>query len=115
MLKRSPVRIVAFNISDSMLTLTPTADTHEESPALANALKAFAILTREQKAALSRALDGFVDCLASAANPNPHARTIATENAWHNRVNWNEDEWTTWETWGWYRHFCRMVSELASS
>ena len=76
---------------------------------MANALKAFTILTREQKAALSRALDGFVDCLASATNPNPHARAIATENAWHNRANWNEDEWVTWETWGWYRHFCRMV------
>ncbi|KAJ3533816.1 hypothetical protein NM688_g7231 [Phlebia brevispora] len=84
--------------------------THEESPALSSAMKAFAILTREQKAALSRTLDGFVDCLASATNPNPNAKSIVSENAWHNRANWNEDEWVTWETWGWYRHFCRMYS-----
>jgi nuclear cap-binding protein subunit 1 len=80
-----------------------------ESPALTTALKAFSILTREQKAVLSRALDGFVDCLASATDPNPHSKTVVTENSWHNRANWSEDEWTTWETWGWYRHFCRMV------
>ena len=81
----------------------------EESPALASASKAFTILTREQKAALSRTLDGFVDCLVSASNPNPNAKSIVTDHAWHNRANWTEDEWITWETWGWYRHFCRMV------
>ncbi|PSS31995.1 hypothetical protein PHLCEN_2v2237 [Hermanssonia centrifuga] len=83
---------------------------HEDSPALTTALKAFTILTREQKAALSRTLDGFVDCLASATNPNPHAKAVVTENAWHNRANWSESEWVNWETWGWYRHFCRMYS-----
>lgn len=79
---------------------------------MASAMKAFTILTREQKAALSRTLDGFVDCLASATNPNPSAKSIVSENAWHNRANWTEDEWITWETWGWYRHFCRMVRNI---
>lgn len=82
-----------------------------ESPALTTALKAFATLTREQKAALSRTLDGFVDCLASATNPNPAAKTAMSENAWHNRANWSEAEWVTWATWGWYRHFCRLVRD----
>lgn len=81
-----------------------------ESPALTTALKAFATLTREQKAALSRTLDGFVDCLVSATNPNPTAKSAISENAWHNRANWSEAEWVTWGTWGWYRHFCRLVS-----
>ena len=80
-----------------------------ESPALITALKAFSILTREQKAVLSRALDGFVDCLASATNPSPNARLVVSENSWHNRANWSEGEWIAWESWGWYRHFCRMV------
>ncbi|KIM84002.1 hypothetical protein PILCRDRAFT_819029 [Piloderma croceum F 1598] len=84
-----------------------------ESPALVTALKAFASLTREQKAALSRTLDGFVSCLApspSDLNPNPHASIVITEKAWHNRANWSGDEWNTWETWGWYRQFCRAYS-----
>ncbi|KAI0699826.1 cap binding protein 80-PB [Cytidiella melzeri] len=87
----------------------------EESPALSTALKAFSILTREQKMVLSRALDGFVDCLASASNPNPNARNIVAENAWHNRANWSEAEWVALETWGWYRHFCRLYSPYLRS
>jgi nuclear cap-binding protein subunit 1 len=84
-----------------------------ESPALITALKAFASLTREQKSALSRTLDGFVACLApspSDLNPNPHASVVITEKAWHNRANWGGEEWNTWETWGWYRQFCRAYS-----
>src|SRR5882762_398903 len=83
-----------------------------ESPALVTALKAFASLTREQKVALSRTLDGFVACLSpspSDLNPNPYASVVITEKAWHNRANWGGDEWNTWETWGWYRQFCRAV------
>ncbi|PCH41554.1 hypothetical protein WOLCODRAFT_137465 [Wolfiporia cocos MD-104 SS10] len=81
-----------------------------ESPAVTTALKAFTTLTREQKAALARAMDGFVDCLVAEARPNPLAREVITEKAWHNRANWGEAEWETWETWGWYRHFGRMYS-----
>ncbi|KAF8883427.1 MIF4G like-domain-containing protein [Infundibulicybe gibba] len=61
-----------------------------DNPALGTALKAFASLTREQKAALSRTLDGF--------------------KAWLGRVNWVQDEWKAWETWGWFRQFCRVYS-----
>lgn len=90
-----------------------------ESPALSTALKAFATLTREQKAALSRTLDGFVDYLVAENKPNPLAREVITEKAWHNRVNWSENEWETWETWCWFRHFVRTVRpcvhELLSS
>ncbi|CAL1699455.1 unnamed protein product [Somion occarium] len=81
-----------------------------ESAALTTALKAFATLTREQRNALSRALNGFVDCLVSQSNPNVRAGEVIQEKAWHNRVNWNEKEWLAWETWGWYRHFCRTFS-----
>ncbi|CCM03975.1 uncharacterized protein FIBRA_06131 [Fibroporia radiculosa] len=81
-----------------------------ESPALTTALKAFTTLTREQKAALSRTLDGFVGYLVAEDKPNPHARKVITENAWHNRANWDEIEWETWETWCWFRHFSRMYS-----
>lgn len=81
-----------------------------ESPQLTTALKAFATLTREQKAALSRAVDGFVDYLVDLDKPNQTAGEVITEKEWHNRVNWNEEQWETWETWCWFRHFCRAVS-----
>ncbi|KAJ3783585.1 MIF4G like-domain-containing protein [Lentinula aff. detonsa] len=84
-----------------------------ENPALAVALKAFSSLTREQKTALSRTLEGFVSCLApspTSLHPNPKAREILTEHSWHNRANWGKEEWNAWETWGWYRHFCRAYS-----
>ena len=76
------------------------------------ALKAFTSLTREQKAALARTLDGFITCLVpppGAAVPNPHTKTVISEHAWQNRANWGSEEWNAWETWGWYRHFCRLV------
>ncbi|KAF9480787.1 cap binding protein 80-PB [Pholiota conissans] len=84
-----------------------------ENPALSTALKAFSSLTREQKAALSRTLEGFVACLAPSKtekHANPKARTVITEEAWANRTNWERDEWNAWETWGWYRQFCRAYS-----
>ncbi|KAF8164887.1 MIF4G like-domain-containing protein [Crassisporium funariophilum] len=84
-----------------------------DNPALLTALKAVSSLTKEQKTALSRTLDGFVSCLAPSStdpHPNPHARTVISEEAWNNRANWGRDEWNAWETWGWYRQFCRAYS-----
>ncbi|KAJ7367816.1 MIF4G like-domain-containing protein [Mycena albidolilacea] len=84
-----------------------------DSPALTTALKAFASLTREQKGALSRTLDGFVSCLAPAAtdlNPNPHARIVISDEGWNDRAAWDKDQWNAWETWGWYRQFCRSYA-----
>ncbi|KAI0773723.1 cap binding protein 80-PB [Fomes fomentarius] len=80
-----------------------------ESPQLTSALKAFTILTREQKAALTRTLDGFVDYLV-AEHAKPTTQEVITENAWHNRANWEDEDWETWETWGWYRHWSRTYS-----
>ncbi|KAF8803946.1 hypothetical protein BYT27DRAFT_6725890 [Phlegmacium glaucopus] len=84
-----------------------------DNPALTTALKAVSSLTKEQKAALSRTLEGFVSCLAPSPadpHPNPHARTVISEAAWNNRANWGRDEWNAWETWGWYRQFCRAYA-----
>ncbi|KAF5390479.1 hypothetical protein D9757_005267 [Collybiopsis confluens] len=89
-----------------------------ENPALSIAVKALASLTREQKSALSRTLEGFISCLAPSmteAHPNPKAVEILTEHSWHNRINWGRDEWNAWETWGWYRHFCRAYSPYLRS
>ncbi|KAF9076688.1 MIF4G like-domain-containing protein [Rhodocollybia butyracea] len=85
----------------------------QENAALTTALKAFSSLTKEQKAALSRTLEGFISCLApttTTAHPNPKAGEILTEDSWHNHANWGKEEWNAWETWGWYRHFCRAYS-----
>ncbi|KAF9558221.1 hypothetical protein CPC08DRAFT_743399 [Agrocybe pediades] len=98
---------------EDSLENTVTETPHVENPALSTALKAFSSLTKEQRTALSRTLEGFVACLApSASDPhaNPHARTVITEEAWANRANWERDEWNAWETWGWYRQFCRAYS-----
>ncbi|KAI0676720.1 cap binding protein 80-PB [Trametes maxima] len=80
-----------------------------ESPQLTSAIKAFTVLTREQKSALARTLSGFVDCLA-VEGVSPKVREVITEHAWHNRANWEDDDWETWETWGWYRHWGRTYS-----
>ncbi|KAI0334935.1 cap binding protein 80-PB [Cubamyces sp. BRFM 1775] len=80
-----------------------------ESPQLTSAIKAFTVLTREQKSALARTLDGFVDCLA-VEGASPKVREVITEHAWHNRANWEIDDWEVWETWGWYRHWGRTYS-----
>jgi nuclear cap-binding protein subunit 1 len=84
-----------------------------DDPQLVTALKAYASLTKEQRMALSRTLEGFVESLApgpTARHPNPHARTVVTEEGWEGRESWGRDEWNAWETWGWYRQFCRAVS-----
>ncbi|KAJ7895998.1 MIF4G like-domain-containing protein [Mycena olivaceomarginata] len=65
------------------------------------------------KGALSRTLDGFVSCLAPAAtdlNPNPHARIVISDEGWNDRAAWDKDQWNAWETWGWYRQFCRSYA-----
>ncbi|KAL1939685.1 hypothetical protein VTO73DRAFT_9718 [Trametes versicolor] len=80
-----------------------------ESPQLTSAIKAFTVLTREQKSALARTLDGFVDCLA-VETASEKVREVITEHAWHNRANWEDDDWEIWETWGWYRHWGRTYS-----
>jgi MIF4G like len=75
-------------------------------------MKAFSTLTSEQKSVLSRTLDGFATCLVPSSTEtarNPFTKEVISEKAWHNRVNWGEDEWNAWETWGWYRHFCAKV------
>lgn len=91
--------------TDARIAVMPAA----ESPALSTALKAFTTLTREQKAALSRTLDGFVSYLAAEDRLSSLAGDVITEKAWQNRANWDQPEWNTWETWCWYRHFSRTV------
>ncbi|ESK93122.1 cap binding protein 80-pb [Moniliophthora roreri MCA 2997] len=87
-----------------------------ENPALASAIKALSILTREQKNTLSRTLEGFTNCLAPPlSSVSPEAQAILTEKSWHNRANWGRDEWNFWETWAWYRHFCRTYSPYLRS
>ena len=41
------------------------------------------------------------------------ADEVITEHAWHNRANWEDDAWEIWETWGWYRHWGRTVSQTS--
>jgi nuclear cap-binding protein subunit 1 len=81
-----------------------------DNPVLTTALKAFTSLTREQKGALSRTLDGFVSCLVPEPfSANSPSRKVLSEQAWQDRGSWGRDEWNAWETWGWYRHFCGSV------
>ncbi|KAF7301293.1 hypothetical protein MIND_00694300 [Mycena indigotica] len=84
-----------------------------ENPALTTALKAFASLTREQKAALSKTLDGFVSYLTPASSEAQ--RRAITEEGWNDRGRWDKEEWNTWETWNWYRHFCRLYAPYLRS
>ncbi|KAG6849316.1 hypothetical protein H0H93_009457, partial [Arthromyces matolae] len=85
----------------------PEEEMTVDNPALTTALKALDSLTLEQKSGLLRTLEGFVTLLSAA---NPHVQAVITEAAWVERANWTEDEWSAWETWAWYRQFCRAYS-----
>ncbi|KAG8851988.1 hypothetical protein FRB96_009004 [Tulasnella sp. 330] len=74
-----------------------------DSAALTAALKAHATLTRDQKTALVRALDEFVSYLGFSSS----AGTVLRHESWQSRESWGLDEWSSWQTWGWYRQFCR--------
>jgi len=53
-----------------------------------------------------------VSCLASSpgdAYRNSYGHNVIGDEAWKQRQTWSNNEWRTWETWGWYRHFCRTV------
>lgn len=76
----------------------------ENSDALTSALKGHAMLTKEQKAVLSKTLTEFVDSLKDAT-------AVVGEKSWESREAWRDVDWETWETWCWYRHFCRLVRQ----
>ena len=59
---------------------------------------------------LAKTLNEFVNALS-----NTGVKNILNEASWFNRVNWGNEDWEAWETWGWYRHFCRLVSLLLTS
>ncbi|KAA1465941.1 hypothetical protein DENSPDRAFT_830650 [Dentipellis sp. KUC8613] len=85
----------------------PTVD----SPALVTALKAFASLTGQQKATLSRVLEGFVETLhPSSPDPFGLAKEVISDKAWENRASWGDEEWKMWHVWAWYKHFCKAYS-----
>ncbi|KAJ7163814.1 MIF4G like-domain-containing protein [Mycena crocata] len=110
---RARVKATDGNGMDVDSEVKPDEAPAVDSPALTTALKAFTSLTREQKGALSRTLDGFVSCLAPGAsdpNPNPHSRVVISEQGWNERSGWEKDQWNAWETWGWYRQFCRSYA-----
>ncbi|KAF8341647.1 armadillo-type protein [Cantharellus anzutake] len=80
---------------------------------LNTALKARSILTREQKAALARILDGFVSSLVLQATVG-QLDTLKPGH-WDLREQWTQAQWQYWETFGWYRHFCRnYLAQLKS-
>lgn len=76
-----------------------------DSPALTNALKALATLTKEQKSSLTAALTGFCRTLVYS----PEATS------WEERTEWTDAAWASWETWGWFRHFCTFYSSYLRS
>ncbi|TFL05453.1 MIF4G like-domain-containing protein [Pterulicium gracile] len=81
--------------------------TDAENAALTNAVKAVDSLVREQKFALSSALDGFVNRLTS---PTSAAPKVILQEEWARRDSWGSSEWIGWEAWGWYRQFCRFYA-----
>ncbi|KAI5122169.1 hypothetical protein M0805_007067 [Coniferiporia weirii] len=80
----------------------------DDSPALTIASKAYSTLTREQRAVLSKTLNEFVNVLGGTGS-------ILAESAWFNRANWSNADWDAWETWGWYRNFCRLYASYLRS
>ena len=91
---------------DTVGTAADTTDAQKpvDSPQLTSALKAQSVLIREQKMVLSITLNEFVKMLSTTTGS-----AVLREDGWHNRANWGDEEWDIWESWGWYRHFCRTV------
>jgi MIF4G like len=77
---------------------------------LVSALKAYAAVTREQKSTLARVLECFVHVLHSSGT----ARRVIVTDAWEGHAGWGDEEWVTWRTWMWYKHFCRVVSDVSN-
>ncbi|KAL5508487.1 CBC1 [Sanghuangporus vaninii] len=75
----------------------------EDSPALRTALKAYSTLSSEQRGVLSKTLNEFVNALSNTS-------AVLSETSWNNRANWTNTEWNIWETWGWFRNFCRLYA-----
>lgn len=85
------------------IVLWCATDTEEQSEELQKTTRAHQILVAEQKAVLSRAVDGFATVLGGMGS-------CLSEEAWNARSSWGKKEWEAVETWGWFRHFCRSVS-----
>ncbi|CEL63729.1 Nuclear cap-binding protein subunit 1 OS=Drosophila willistoni GN=Cbp80 PE=3 SV=1 [Rhizoctonia solani AG-1 IB] len=66
------------------------------SQSLVSAQKALETLTKDQKKAFQSAITGFVTILTGAGVP-----ALAPAGTW------GRAEWNAWETWCWYRQFCR--------
>ncbi|KEP55380.1 cap-binding protein 80-PB [Rhizoctonia solani 123E] len=69
------------------------------SQSLVSAQKALETLTKEQKKVFQSAITGFINALTKAGVPA--LAPVGT---------WGRAEWSAWETWCWYRQFCRAVS-----
>jgi len=74
-----------------------------QTAAMTTALSASSTLVADQRVALSKALEGFATLLGKNDD-------IVTPAAWERRTTWDESEWKVYETWGWYRHFCRLYA-----
>lgn len=71
------------------------------SHGLVTAQKALEALTKDQKKVFQSAIAGFVETLTKAGIPS-----LAPAGEW------GQAEWGAWESWGWYRQFCRGVSHV---
>ncbi|KAI0260487.1 MIF4G like-domain-containing protein [Gloeopeniophorella convolvens] len=89
----------------------PEAPT-EDSPQLAQALKAYSAVQREQKSTLARVLEGFVHALHSSSDT---PRRVVAPGAWDTHASWGDEEWAAWQTWIWYKHFCRVYAPYLRS
>ncbi|KIY69445.1 cap binding protein 80-PB [Cylindrobasidium torrendii FP15055 ss-10] len=83
-----------------------------ENPALATATKAFDSLVKEQRGGLARALEGFGSILVPSGEDegSQAMKKVSRDEEWEQRGSWGKAEWHAWESWGWYRHFCRVYS-----
>ncbi|KAG8833852.1 hypothetical protein FRC17_009969 [Serendipita sp. 399] len=75
----------------------------EESTDLQKQTRAHQILVAEQKAVLSRAVEGFVTVINDTDE-------VISEAAWEERSSWTKKQWDAVETWGWFRHFTRSYA-----
>ncbi|CAE6420765.1 unnamed protein product [Rhizoctonia solani] len=81
---------------DTDVDAQPAEPDMPASQSLVSAQKALETLTKDQKKVFQSAMTGFINALEKAGVPE-----LAPAGTW------SRAEWSAWETWCWYRQFCR--------
>ncbi|KZV85661.1 hypothetical protein EXIGLDRAFT_725587 [Exidia glandulosa HHB12029] len=103
---RAKKMVAAMDVDASESAAPATDEPTADSEAVISAKKACEVLARDQRTALAKTLECFIQRLTDPAAP----RAVLEPSSWDARESWGAPEWHTWQAWCWYRHFCRAYA-----